>query len=209
MHELQIQLERERKMKNLIRMVCLGVLFTTAAGQVQAGFVFSNLSYTANSVTFTINGDMTGYTPPSGDGNLIQFSLRYGAGDIWAGVGGFTQNTWSTSVFDNSILSLAGNTGTFPFFTPMYSWSWYTNSLSGAQATNRTVTLTLGDNYLNTSATNPIVEFYWGNGADSQNPTLIGTLSTVPEPASMVIWGIGAISMGLVARRRAKKVAAV
>lgn len=199
-------------MTNLIRMVCLGVLFTTAAGQVQAGFVFSNLSYTGNSVTFTINGDMTGYTPPSGNNDLNQFSLRYGAGDIWAGVGGFTSNTWSTSVFDNYIFASAGNTGTFLNTTPMYSWSQYANSLSGAQATNRTVTLTLGNNYLNTSATNPIVQFYWGNGSDSANPTLIGTLSAVspvPEPASMVIWGIGALSMGLVARRRAKKVATV
>lgn len=190
-------------------MVSLGVLFTTAAGQVQAGFVFSNLSYTGNSVTFTINGDMTGYTPPSDVYYLDQFSLRYGAGDIWAGVGGFTQNTWSTSVFDDYTFDFVGNTGTFPFTTPMYTWSRYTSPLSVAQATNRTVTLTLGNNYLNTSATNPIVQFYWGNGADSTNQTLIGTLSAVPEPASMVTWGIGALSMGLVARRRAKKVAAV
>jgi hypothetical protein len=107
-------------LRNLIRMVCLALLFTTS-GQVQAGFVFSNLSYTSNSITFTINGDMTGNTPQSDYPD--QFSLRYGAGDIWAGVGGFTENTWSTSVFDGYTFDFVGNTGTFPFTTPMYSWS--------------------------------------------------------------------------------------
>ena len=35
------------------------------------------------------------------------------------------------------------------------------------------------------------------------------TLAAVPEPTSIAIWGIGALGMGLVARRRSKKAAAV
>ena len=35
------------------------------------------------------------------------------------------------------------------------------------------------------------------------------SVSAVPEPTTIALWGIGSLSMGLIARRRAKKVATV
>jgi hypothetical protein len=78
-------------------------------------FTFSNVSYTEKSVTFTIDGDMSGYEAPVGasgafvpDTEVVskQFTILYG-GDISAGseamhAGDDTlHNTWSRSVFDN------------------------------------------------------------------------------------------------------------
>ncbi len=155
-----------------------------------AAFVFSNVSYTSNSLTFTINGDMSGYSAPtSGDpfftGN-DQFSIRYNGGDIWAGVGGFTANSWSTSVFDNKSFNFVGNTGTFGGITPEYTWSQYTSNLSNAVATNRTVTVTFGANYLFTGAANPIVEFYWGNG--SANFFGVNKLADASRNRACIFW---------------------
>lgn len=198
-----------------IVMFCAALVIAGIGASCDAAFVFSNVSYTSNSLTFTINGDMSGYSAPtSGDpfftGN-DQFSIRYNGGDIWAGVGGFTLNSWSTSVFDNKSFDFVGNTGTFSGITPEYTWSKYTSNLSNAVATNRTVTVTFGANYLSTGAANPIVEFYWGNGSANfsgvnNSPTLLGTAvassaTPVPEPASLAFWGLG-VAGALIARRK-------
>ncbi|MEI8212566.1 MAG: PEP-CTERM sorting domain-containing protein [Planctomycetota bacterium] len=184
-------------------MACV-VLPIIIAAQVQAGVVFSDLSYTSNSLTFTIDGQLSGYATPGQDD---QFSIRYESGDVWAGTtSGSSANSWSTPVFDGTTFSLQGNTGDFG--GPPYTWSMYTASLQDAVATHRTVTVTFGDNYLNTNALNPIFDFYWGNGHVESTQTFIGSaspVSAVPEPTSMLIFGAGTIGMGLVARRRAMR----
>ena len=132
-----------------ILLSCVVILLSSfLSTNALATFTISDVSYTANSVSFTIDGDMTGYAEP-GEGE--QFAIDY-FGDVWAGLAGFSGNVgWSTSVFDDRTLSLAGNTGTFG--SSMHSWSTYTSLLNGAISTDRDITLSMGDDYLNTSAT--------------------------------------------------------
>lgn len=191
-------------MKTRVRLsifACLTVLAVSLpADNCTAAFVFSDVSCTANSVTFTIDGDTSGLATL---GNNAQFSLRFGGG-LWAGLTGFSANTWSQSVFDNETIQNPGNTGTFGASVP-YTWSSYTTSLADAVATNRTVTLTFGNNYLDPTATGGFVEFYWGNGNSSSAQTLLGTSQkSIPEPGSLLVLAMGTIAFN---SRRQKTIA--
>ncbi|WP_100656529.1 PEP-CTERM sorting domain-containing protein [Alteromonas flava] len=190
----------------MLRIVFVLSLFLSS-NAANASLVFTNLNIQSNSITFTVNGDMSGYTAPGGwAGNLFNFNLRY-IGDLWAGGTGFVSNSWSTSVFDSLSFSLTGNTGLFSSTIP-YTWSEYAvTSLSGATATNRTVTLSFSGNVLNTNASNGAVEFYWGwANTNSDGFTLLGSLparsSTVTEPSTLAILGLALIGFGM---RRLKK----
>ena len=153
----------------------------------QAALVFSNIIVTPNSLTFTVDGDLSGVSAPAQLDN--QFSIRY-LGDLWTGLPDFSPNTWSTSVFDNETLIVPGNTGIFASTVP-YTWSIYASSLDDAVATNRTVTVSFQDDYLNPDATNGTIEFYWGNGNSAQSQTLLGSaIIAVPEPGSVYFVGL-------------------
>jgi len=149
-----------------------------------ADFTFSNVSYTADSVTFTINGDMSGYAIPD-NGVIQQFSLLYG-GDIWNGSTANSPNTWSRFVFDNKTISVSGNTlndGNAIDPGKLYSFSIYDSSLNNALVSNATVTLSLGGKRLLTDAASPTISFYWGNANKSTiaNSTLLATVIPVPD----------------------------
>jgi hypothetical protein len=191
------------KNKKLFLMV-VGLLLAPLAN---ATFVFSNLQLTNNSVTFTIDGDMTGYQAPSDSSYSDQFSFLY-SGDVWTGPSlynsfSYTPNIWSQSPFDNESFSLRGNTGAFgPEF--FYTWSTYSNSLADATASNRQVTVSFA-NYLDPLA-NGTLTFLWGNGTDSSRHTVLGSLSTstsVPEPGALGLFGLGLMSI-FFARRRSR-----
>ncbi|MBL4712721.1 MAG: PEP-CTERM sorting domain-containing protein [Gammaproteobacteria bacterium] len=178
------------------------ILILTAslwAGSANALLTFSDVSYTSNSLTFTVDGDMSGYAASAYNN---QFSIRYN-GDLWAGpTSGYHSNSWSTSIFDNKAISYAGNTGNF---SNPYTWSNYSSSLSNAIASMRTVTVNFVSNFLNTNASNAIVDFYWGNGQYHSNPTYLatGTTAAVPLPGTLMLLALGAF--GLVASRKLKK----
>lgn len=141
-----------------------------------ATFTFSIVSYTADSVTFTIDGDMTGYATPGA--GLDSFSLVYSdSGDIWNGTNTFDRNTWSRSVFDNKTLFINGGTGAS---VPQYTWSAYTTSLAGAAVSSATVTVSFSQPNLNVLATSPSISFYWGTSSISS--TLLGTV--IPTPGN-------------------------
>lgn len=144
-----------------------------------AVFTFSNVTYTANSVTFTIDGDMSGYT---NDDYLNQFSLVYG-GDIWVGDATFEPNTWSRPVFDNKSFSSGGNTGTSG---NSYTWSAYATNLNDAVVSNATVTVTLTEPDLNEAASSPQISFVWGNGNNEGDYILLGTGGSTAAPATPV-----------------------
>ena len=180
-------------------------MLVATAGQTQAALMVSGLSYTSNSVTFTVDGDMTGYTPPPSF-YVDQFSIQY-SGDVYVGPSNFQANSWSMPVFDNRTFGNPGFTGING--GQAYSWSRYSSTLVGATATNRTITLTLPRADLDPNATNPIFTFVWGNGTPRTNPTPIATISSnapVPEPSTLAIFALGGI--GIVAggiRRRRKQ----
>ena len=72
---------------------------------IQAEFVFSDVSYASNSVTFTINGNMTRYTDAYDDN---PFSIRC-EGNFWVEPNAFYANFWSTSVLDDEKFGFNGN----------------------------------------------------------------------------------------------------
>jgi hypothetical protein len=160
---------------------------------------------------------MTGYAPSP---YLGEFSIRYG-GDIWIETNKSASNYWTNSAFDNLKIFLPGYTGGADFASAdAYSWVAY-GDLTTAIATNRTVTLIIDDNFLNTSASNPIVSFYWGNGATVSNPTLLESvtavpsdvieifppLPSVPEPSSLALAGLG-VACGVIVADRRRRVTA-
>jgi hypothetical protein len=172
-----------------------------------ATFVFSNVQLTNNSLTFTIDGDMTGYgvtTPFQYDHSL---AIIY-TGDLWTGpalsdANSYFPNTWSQNVFDNEDFLITGNTVTS---APgrHYTWSMYHGSLADATASNRQVSVSFGD-YLNPSADGALT-FVWGNGGDSSLHTVLGSVRTwnqtsVPEPGALGLFGLGLMSI-FFARRR-------
>lgn len=163
--------------------------------QANAAFVFSDVSYTSNSVSFTIDGDMSGYTTPISHSN--QFSIVYD-GDIFSGTG-YRHNTWSTSLFDNKNFARSGNTGSWAFD---YTWSEYAGgSLVDAVATNRAITVLFSKHYLNETATNPLISFVWGNGGQSDY-TVLGSANLSPVPVPAAAWLFGTALLGLVGYRR-------
>lgn len=200
------------------------VVISTAAGA--SSLSFSDVWYNANSVTFTIDGNMSDYLGKKAAKNDFpyQFSLRYG-GDLAPNSRPTDQgaNTWSGSVFDNRNIANRGHTGSWRGLP--YSWSIYDGDLSSAVATNRTVTLTLPTNYLNVTAHNPVITFLWGNGQEYTHPvalesvnavyrapsinTLVpqgASVTAVPLPASLPLLGavmLGGYGLARLRRRKA------
>lgn len=169
-----------------------------------AAFVFSNVQITPHSVTFKINGDMTGYAQPADLNYLDQFSLIYNGG-LWIGPTSFSPNTWSQSVFDNESIIINGNTGGFNV-TFDYSWSVYSSSLADAVATDRLVTIDFGQNWLDPQG-NGSLAFVWGNGSESGLHTVLQEVtqwnqSEIPEPQTLVLLGLGLAGLAATRRRR-------
>jgi hypothetical protein len=165
-----------------------------------ADLIFSDVGFTSNSVTFTIDGDLSGSTP----GDNIQFSIQY-LGDLLVNLA-FGANSWSGPVFDSTTILKSGNTGLFTS-TWGYTWSHYTKSLAGAVATNRTITVTLAADYLNTATTNGQIRFVWGNGSSGFQSRILSTfdatiVNSVPEPGTLALFGLGLFGIGLTRRRK-------
>ena len=176
-----------------------------------AVFIFSDVSYTTNSVSFNIDGDMTGYSEP--DQNKNAFSIRY-LGDIWSGPDAISLNSWSQPVFNDLVFQSQGLTGGFGLAENYSSSSYDVSSLSSATATNREIILTLGQDNLNETATSGMVQFLWGNGQERFDPTVLGywdvSAPGVPEPpinvaehSIIALFTAGLFGVGFARRRLA------
>lgn len=186
--------------------ILMAILAGVLASSANATLIFSDVDVQSDSIAFTVDGDMTGYTAPGGWlGNLYNFNLRY-TGDLWAGGNAAVANVWSNEVFDGLSLSNDGNTGMFST-SVAYTWSEYaTASLANATATNRQVTLSWGSDVLNTASSNGAVEFYWGwANPNSDGFTLLATVTpgaaAVPEPSTLLLFGLGLVGFGWARRK--------
>jgi hypothetical protein len=185
----------------LLLTLMVGLLIS---GTASASLIFSNLSYTASSVTFTIDGDMTGYASPSS--NTSQFRIFYD-GDQFIGDNNFEDNTWSRSLFDNRTIASNGGTGSGGLSAASYSWVNLSSSLVGATVTNALITLTLAEADLDVNALNPLFTFAWGSNERSSQTILGRALPSVsnpvPSPAPLALLGIGIALIGFTKKRKA------
>jgi hypothetical protein len=94
--------------------------------------------------------------------------------------------------------------------TSAYSWEQFTGDLTGAVASGNPVTISWSQSWLNTAATNPEVQFIWGNGNESfgNAGVVISTnpIANVPEPATPGLLGVGVAMAALGFVRRGKQV---
>jgi hypothetical protein len=190
-------------MKSNFLKAFLASIILASSSFANAQLIFSDVSYTSSSITFTVEGDLSGYTTPIQN---YGFGIEY-YGDIWASLTSPTSNSWSTSIFDGASLNDNGYTGVFPSINSdmPYSWSHYSTNLTNAVVTKKTVVLTLGSNFLNASATNPQFDFIWGWAGDEQANTIVYSYTAdvsaptdVPAPASFVLiaLAIGGVCLG-------------
>jgi hypothetical protein len=123
-----------------------------------AVLTFTDVSYSSNSLSFSVSGDMSGYAPPA---QQLLFTILY-EGDMWAGPAALTPNTWNQKVFTNLSLTNQGNTGYYAAGAVGYTFSQYSAPLNTGTVTNSLVRVTFAEARLNPSAVNPIVTFAWG-----------------------------------------------
>jgi len=182
------------KIRNIIFFTALAFLPSVS----HATFTFTDVSYTSNSVNFTINGDMSGYDNPN---SKKIFSILYAPGMLLAGQ---ANNAWSSNVFDDEELQDDGDTNTF-------SWSEYSKNLKSAVATGNDVTLALlSQNLLDTGSgfSADDISFVWGNSQDNKWTVLgVGIAPTVPIPASVWFMGSGLLGLFGFARKNKTQVA--
>ena len=188
------------------KILLASVILLGAVSLAHATAVVSDVSYTANSITFTQSGDLTGYALPSS--TTGQFGIAY--------VGDFLntqQANMSTGVFINGQRPNGGNTGTWA--TPHYTW--FTagidpNNLASDIFSGTAVTISWAQAELNTAATGTL-EFFWGGGFNGESGfTVLNSVSVVdgvvqnnvPEPESLALVGLGLAGMAFM-RRKAKK----
>lgn len=184
------------------RGILAGVALAMSATSANAALLFSDIVLTSRSISFTVDGDMSGYVPAPGS-NLRQFSILF-SGDFWTGApGAYSGNTWSTSLFDNVGISISGNTGWFTGATTPYTWVHMSANLTSAFANNRSVTVDFGDDYLDLNESGEI-EFFWGNGYTTSSKTSlqVSAAETISSPSSVALLAASLVGLCGLLRRK-------
>ena len=183
-----------KKILTIVAIIMFGMV-----SMASAIMTVSDVALTSNSLTFTIDGDMSGYSGYPNMSNV--FSIEY-LGDIYNSLG-YTSNNWSSDVFDNKVINFDGNTGTWSNHN--YTWSMYYSNLPNAVASNRIITLTTGNSYFNPTETGTI-NFIWGNPKDDNilldSINYNGNSAPVPEPATILLLGVGLMGLGIVSHKK-------
>lgn len=203
-------------------MLCLALLFTTV-GKAQAGFITFN--GTALDGGFTLINTNSSYSEGG-------FNLQFGSGEKY-----FVDNDYDSSLFptlagfDDDVLEFDsqapsfvltnnsallfdfksiivsagindGGTGNFIFTGTLFGGGTISQTVNAFATSIDTIVFSGFTNLTSLIVTS----------SDSSDPfmdNLEVSVSAVPEPTTIALWGIGSVGMGLIARRRAKKVAAV
>jgi hypothetical protein len=167
--------------------------------------IVTDFSYTHDSLSFRLSGDLTGYPRPA-RAHSGSFSVQY-VGDILAKpVVLIDRNSWSKSLFQ-------GHTIEDPGFTGSFSWSWahpgswikFSPDLTNTSvASGDLVTLNFGDNTLNDSATTGEFVFSWGIDQNATSHTEVAriSVSAIPELSSTHLVSVGFSAMLIFRRRR-------
>lgn len=177
------------------------LLTMAVAGTANADLIFSDISYTSSTFTFTVTGDFSAEDQPDPFVH-DEFMIRY-LGDMWSGAPGGTNSTFSSSPFVANPVNFA-STG---FGRPLtYSdFDWQFSLPPYGTGTGQSVTIFLGANYLNTAAQNATVRFEWG--AYDLGFTVLETVRlspVVPEPGSLIVLA-GGLSIAGIRRLRHRR----
>lgn len=188
--------------------------FISAVAQPAAAVQITVNDYTAQSITFTINGDMP--TSATGYPSLYasQLDILFTGNLFSAGANQYASNNASGIAF-TGLSSSYGNTGNFGTATN-YTWLQFSADLNGLSGTGNAVTVTWDRALLNTSGTGSF-DFYWGNLFRTINPAdganmLLDSVSVVngtidggtevPEPASIALFGASLAAVAFARRRK-------
>lgn len=169
----------------------------------QASLVFSDVTYTANTVSFVTTGDLSGYDLPE---RPNFFSIGF-EGDLFSS-GTAANISWSNAIFTGATLSTQGHAGDFDTWNNPGAWLQFSNPLSStATAMGVTTILTLGENFLNESSLTGEIVFNWDVDATFTSHTELGrisaTLSPVPVPAAAWLFGSALLGFFGFSRRKA------
>ena len=155
----------------LAALAAVSLACTAPATAHAAAIIFTVNSYTSNSLTFTLSGQMPATAPAALANSPVEIDINYG-GTLYTGDGSYHANALSAAPLIGVSFS-HGNTGGFGDTPTNYSWLYFTSSLEALSGTNSQVTLTWGGALLlNTSGTGSF-DLYWANLASG--PELYGS----------------------------------
>ncbi len=160
-----------------------------------ATLVFSDVSYTSDTVSFRTTGDLSGYAIPARPGF---FSLTF-EGDLFTS--GVNANiNWTNAIFTGASVWNKGNSGDWESWNTPGAWLMFSSPLvSTTTALGAITTLRLGGNVLNESSLTGEIVFNWDIDADFTSHTELGrvTVGQIPEPTALVLLSMGLVGLGI------------
>ena len=200
-----------------IKSIALAVSTLVLSVNANAALIFTDINITSNSLSFTIDGDMTGYTAPTTTVRQQYFAVGY-SDSLCSGCSsdfGANPNNISQSIFSNQNISSSGYTGKWGA-EQNGSWSRYGSLIAGGITGGpRTINYSWTNNLFDTLATDGVMTFYWGTNFNSEGSyyTEIASFNyvgngqfdspnSVPVPAAVWLFGSGLIGLVGVARRK-------
>jgi hypothetical protein len=193
-------------MKKLMAML---MLIASHLGSAQATAVVSDVAYEAKKISFTISGDLLGYTVPTGDYAPYYLSILY-TGNLFAG------SSSETNIYHGAITGGAGPepsqgfTGGFGL-AQNFTWMILFQMTPDSQFSGSPFSVSWYSPVLNPTGTGEI-QFLWGN--PSQNVTTLiqsfsvnngvigGPVTAVPEPETYAFLLAGLALVGFASQRR-------